>query len=93
MCCFLTSMVLLGPRAAIIVWWLLQPARWDLAFNSFFWPLLGFIFAPWTTLMYVAVFQGGVKGFDWVWMALAIMADVASWTSGAWTNRGRLKTA
>jgi hypothetical protein len=43
MCCFLTSMVLLGPRAAILVWWLLQHARCELAFNSLFWPLLGFI--------------------------------------------------
>jgi hypothetical protein len=89
----MTTLVLLGPRAGILVWWLASPGRWDLAFDSFLWPLLGFIFAPWTTLMYVAVFQGGVNGFDWFWMVLAILADVASWTSGAYSNRSRFQTA
>ena len=59
MCCVFTSLVLLGPRAAILFWWLFQPARWELAFDSFFWPFVGFLFAPWTTLMYVAVLPGG----------------------------------
>jgi hypothetical protein len=59
MCCLFTVLVFLGPRAGILVWWLLQPARWNAAFTSFIWQLLGFIFVPWTTIMYVLVFPGG----------------------------------
>ena len=66
MCCFLAVLVLLGPRAAILIWWLIDPIRWKIAYSSFFIPFLGFIFAPWTTMGYVLVAPGGVEFFDWV---------------------------
>lgn len=92
MCCVATVMVLLGPRLGIIVWGLAQPARWDLAFSTFVWPLLGFVFLPWTTLMYVAVAPGGVTGFDWFGIVLAVVADLASYTGGAYGNRDRIRS-
>ena len=55
MCCLFTTLLLLGPRAAIIVWWIAQPGRWDAAFSIWLWPMLGIIFAPWTTLMWAGV--------------------------------------
>src|SRR6266542_2794474 len=58
MCCIFTTLVFLGPRMALFVWWLLSPARFDHAFNTWYWPILGFIFVPFTTLMYVAVRSG-----------------------------------
>ncbi len=91
MCCFFTSLVFFGPRLAILVWWLLQPERWALAFSgSFLWPLLGFIFLPWATIMYVLVAPGGVTGFDWIWLGLGLLADIASYGGGGWGNRDRL---
>lgn len=90
MCCLVTSLALLGPRAALIIWWILQPARWELAFSSWLWPLIGFFLAPWTTLTYVAVAPGGLVGFDWVLLALGIFLDIAMWTGGAWGNRDRI---
>ena len=91
MCCFFTSLVFFGPRLAILVWWLLQPSRWALAFSgSFIWPLLGFIFLPWATIMYVLVAPGGVTGFDWIWLGLGVLADIASYGGGGWGNRDRL---
>lgn len=93
MCCFFTTLVLIGPRAAILVWWLVEPARWESAFNSFFVALLGFIFLPWTTLMYVGVAPtGDVVGFDWVWLGLALVLDIAMYSGGAYGNRGRMAT-
>jgi hypothetical protein len=90
MCCFFTTLVLLGPRAAILIWWLIYPVRWQLAFDTWIWPLLGFIFVPWTTLMYVLVAPGGVIGFDWVWIALAVVADIGMYAGGGYGNRDRI---
>ena len=93
MCCFFTILVFLGPRFASIVWWIAAPARWVGAvgaFSSAIWPILGIIFLPWATLMYVLVAPGGVTGFDWVWLILAILADVAMYSGGGYGNRGRM---
>ena len=40
------------------------------------WALLGLIFLPWTTLMFVIIFP--IVGFDWLWIGLALMADIAA---------------
>ena len=90
MCCFITTLVLLGPRIAALVWWLFWPAMWRVAFGgSLIWPILGIIFLPWTVLMYVIIFP--VAGFwDWLFLILAIVADVASGGGGLWGNRERV---
>ncbi|NOX61110.1 MAG: hypothetical protein GXP42_04070 [Chloroflexi bacterium] len=90
MCCLFTTLVLFGPRLGILVWWLIQPIRWQATFETFLWPFLGFLFAPWTTLMYVLVFPGGIVGFDWIWLALGLLADIASYSGGAYTGRERI---
>ena len=92
MCCFIASLFMLGPRAAILVWWLIQPFRWSETFDTFLWPLAGFLVAPWTTLMYVAVYPAGIEGFDVVWLAAGIAMDVFTWFGGGYTNRNRLTT-
>jgi len=90
MCCFFTTLVFLGPRAAILIWWLVNPVRWQATFSSFIWPLLGFLFVPWATLMYVLVAPGGVVGFDWVWLGLAVLADIGMYAGGGYGNRDRI---
>ena len=89
MCCALMSLVLLGPRFFGALWWLFQPVRWEAAFRNLFggslwwlWPILGIVFVPWTTIMYVIVAPGGVYGADWVWLGLMFVMDVASYTGG-----------
>ena len=62
MCCLIAALFMLGPRAAIFIWWLIEPGRWSLAFDTVLWPIVGFLVAPWTTLMYLAVFPGGIDG-------------------------------
>jgi hypothetical protein len=90
MCCFIATLFMLGPRAAILVWWLIQPVRWSETFDTFLWPFLGVLVAPWTTLMYVAVYPGGIDGFDFVWLGIGIAMDVFSWFGGGYTNRNRM---
>ena len=91
MCCLVTVLILLGPRIGILVWWLFDMDRWEQAFSTFIWPLIGAVFLPWTTLAYVFVFPGGVNGIDWFWMFLAVLIDVGSLTGGGWGNRRRFK--
>ena len=90
MCCIFTSLALLGPRFAILIWWLYDPGRWDRAFDTWIWPVLGFFFLPWTTLMYVIVRPGTVTGFDWVWLGFAVVVDILMYTGGGYTNRDRI---
>ena len=92
MCCLITTLALLGPRAAIVVWWLIQPGRWSLAFDSFLLPVLGFLFLPWTTLAYVAVVPGGVVGADWLVIGIGLLFDVVMWSGGLFGNRNRMPT-
>ena len=92
MCCVLTVLMMLGPRAGILVWWLINPARFTLVFKgTFMWPLLGFLFLPWTTLAYLLVAPFGVVGFDWIWLILGLLADLSTYGGGGYGNRDRLK--
>ena len=94
MCCFFTVLIFLGPRFAGIIWWLVQPALWvgnSGAFNSIIWPILGLVFLPWTTLMYVAVAPGGVTGiFEWGFLILAVVIDIGAYTGGGYGNRQKI---
>lgn len=87
MCCLFASLVMIGPRFGILVWWIIDQDRWNLAFDNFFWALAGFFLAPWTTIMYVSVFVNGVNGFDWIIIGMGVLADVASWTSSGLGSR------
>ena len=89
MCCFFTILLFLGPCFAGIVWWLIQPARWNLAFDTFIIPILGIIFLPWTLLMYVIVAPGGLTGLEWVFVGLMLFFDIGSYVGGGWGNRSR----
>jgi hypothetical protein len=92
MCCLFTALLLLGPRAAILVWWLIEPVRWNATFDTFLWPLLGFLFLPWTTLAYVAVYPAGIDGFDYLFLGLGLLFDLSSYFGGGYSNRNRIPT-
>ena len=96
MCCFFTVLVFLGPRIAGVIWWLVDRLRWSASFRDWpldslwwIWPVLGLIFLPWTTLMYVAVAPGGVEGFwEWGFLILAFIIDLGAYGGGGYGNRG-----
>ena len=90
MCCFFTALVFFGPRLAILIWWLINPLYINSAFSNWILPILGIIFLPWTLLMYLIVFPGGVVGFDWLIVGLGLVADIASYAGGGIGNRDRL---
>lgn len=86
MCCFLAALLFVGPRLAILVWWLFRPLYITAAFGGWIVPLLGLIFLPWTLLMYLIVYPGGVVGFDWIILGLGILGDIAGY-SGSYRQR------
>ena len=54
------------------------------------WPLLGFLFLPFATLMYVILWRtGGITGFDWFWIGLAVFLDVGHWAA-SFTQRRQM---
>jgi hypothetical protein len=91
MCCVFTVLLFFGPRLAILMWWLFDKFRFQDTFGTFIWPLLGFIFLPWTTLMYVIVYPNGFSTLNWVFLGLALLADIASYAGGGYGNRDRLR--
>ena len=93
MCCIVATLFAMGPRAAILVWWLVQPVRWAETFDTFLWPFVGFIVAPWTTLMYVLVYPAGINGFDFIWLGFGVAFDLITWFGGGYTNRSRLPSS
>jgi hypothetical protein len=88
MCLFVT-LLFLGPRFALIVYWAAWPARWNAAFDTAIFPILGIVFVPWTTLMYVLVAPGGVESWDYLWILLGIVVDLASLAGSGGYGRSR----
>lgn len=87
MCCIVAIGALIGPRVAIVAWWLLDPARWALAFSSALLPILGFILLPWTTLVYVWLAPGGIDTLGLIFLVLAVIVDLGSY-GGGYRSRG-----
>ena len=43
-------------------------------------PLLGIVFLPYTTVMYMITWSaGGIEGWDWMWIVLGVFLDLAHW--------------
>jgi hypothetical protein len=81
-CCIVLAAFGIGPRTGLLVWWLFGD-RVEQAFDSWFWPLLGLVFAPWTTLFYLFMWSanGGVSGAEWIFVGLGVALDVLSYLS------------
>ncbi len=88
----LTALVSTFSRIILLCAWLARPVMMDAAFSSFIIPCLGFLFLPFTTLMYVFLIQGvgSLQGLDWLWMILAVVLDIASVAGAGAANRDRI---
>ena len=80
-------------RIMLLMAWIARPVAMDAAFSTFIIPCLGFMFLPFTTLMYVWLVQGvgnSIQGLDWLWLILAVLLDFASTAGAAAANRDRI---
>ena len=92
--CLFVLMAGIFPRLALFIVWIARPERVDAAFDSFIWPLLGLIFLPFATLIYVILRQvGGLSGWDWFWGAIAALFDLGHWGASAAQRRVSTSTA
>jgi hypothetical protein len=72
-----------APRLALILMWILTPWVGRAFEGSFIVPLLGLIFLPLTTVIYVLVSSGGLSTFDWILLAVGVLIDLGAYGSGA----------
>ena len=88
MCCLALSAGFIGPRFALLIWWIFGD-KVDVAFDGWIWPLLGLLFLPWTTIMYVLAWGplDGVSGAGWLLVALGVAFDIASYSARAAQSR------
>ena len=90
----LTALVSGGSRLLLLLYAISRPVQWSLAFNnSWLLPCLGFLFLPFTTLVYVWLVQGvgsTINGIDWLWLILAFIIDVFNTASAGYANRNMM---
>jgi hypothetical protein len=56
-------------------------------------PALGFLFLPWTTLMYVLLWStGGLSLVGWVIVGLGFLADLGTYGGGAFGNKEKVSS-
>ena len=74
-------LIALFSRIALLCVWIWTP-QVDRAFHGgWLLPLLGIIFLPITTLVYIlvsALSENGVIGWGWLWVVLAVLLDLAA---------------
>lgn len=77
--CLLVLLAAFAPRLVVLFVWIARPNYVDAVFSTWIFPLLGLIFLPFTTMMWL--FLGappqGVVGLDWLWITLAVFLDLA----------------
>ena len=91
--CLFALMAGFAPRLASLFLWIARPTYFSAAFNgSWFWPILGIIFLPFTTIMYVILWTPGIglTAWDWMWLILAVILDLMHYSSNAYYNRNKI---
>lgn len=89
--CCLVFVVLAGaPRFALFLMWLFTD-RLQLAFDSFLVGFLGFVFLPFTAVMWAAAYDPiyGVRGIGWFLVILGFLLDLSVTFGGGRAERQR----
>jgi hypothetical protein len=89
--CLLALMSAFAPRLVFLIIWIARPTYVDAVFDTFILPLLGLIFLPFTTLMWVLLDAPptGMHGWDWLWIIIAVALDLGHYGS-AYSQRSAM---
>jgi hypothetical protein len=79
--CLIGCLALAFPRVAVFLVWLFGGNYLTQAFDSFIWPLLGFLFFPLTTLAFAYGMNsignpGEMEPLGWLLVVIALVMDV-----------------
>lgn len=82
--CLLAFGVAVAPRFFLILAWIFSE-RWQVVWKGdFLMPLLGIIFLPFTTVMYMLAWSPtGIQGWDWLWILLGLFLDLTHYAQVA----------
>jgi hypothetical protein len=82
--CLFALIAIFSPRFALLLLWLFTNYV-DRAFAGWILPLLGLLFAPWTTLFYVLVdvAPGPIHVAGWILVGLGVVMDLSSYAQAA----------
>ncbi|MGD8683281.1 MAG: SHOCT domain-containing protein [Chloroflexota bacterium] len=91
--CLLAFTAAFAPRLILIIAWIFGD-RWAAVWQGeWLVPLLGIIFLPYTTIMYLLVWSpalapgaANIEGVDWLWVLLGLFLDIWKWVQ-MWQNR------
>lgn len=90
--CLLVLGAMFMPRVLLFIYWIIGSFAKADAWDTWWWPLLGFIFLPATTLVFglCHVYGGGDFSLWWiVGMVCAVLYDMGSTGSAGAQRRGR----
>lgn len=86
--CLFLLLMMISPRLGTIFLWAFTDYVVPRSFDTWLWPLLGLIFLPWTTLLYILVAApiGGVSFWGWLFVILGLLMDIGN-HANAYANR------
>jgi hypothetical protein len=90
--CLFVLLAAFAPRLIVVFAWIARPAYFDAVFDTWIFPLLGLVFLPLTTLMWLLLGAPpqGVEGFDWLWIVLAAVLDLGHYAN-TYTQRSTIQ--
>jgi hypothetical protein len=89
-CCALVLASWISPRFVLFLMWIFGD-RLEVAFDSFWTGLAGFLFLPWTSLAFALAYAptDEVSGIGWLFVAVGLALDLGSWFGGGREGRRR----
>lgn len=75
------------PRFLLLVGWTNDQAYWGSLFGAPVWFLGGFIFFPWTTLIYGFVQLNGLNVLNLIFLVFGFLIDLGTWGVGFFATR------
>lgn len=87
--CLFAFALALAPRVVLVLAWIFSN-RWQIVWQgNWFLPLLGIVFLPYTTVMYMLSWSpAGIQGWDWLWIGFGVFMDLMKWAQIAANRKG-----
>jgi hypothetical protein len=80
------------PRFILLVGWSNDQAYWGSVLGAPVWFLGGFLFFPWTTLIYGLVQRNGLSLLNIIFLVMGFLADLGTWGVGVFAGRQQVSS-